>query len=168
MLAITLAKTPACFAAPVPATLGNGQRPDCAKAEPVGARPQGKADESGSTRQVVTWVVGGVGVAALTTGIVYQLQAHSNNQKAAELCRVGVNADSCATFVEHERHDDLVSAAQLDRQIGFVALGVGAAALVTTAVLLITQPGQEPSDDAPQVSVRMGDGGWGAALSGRF
>jgi hypothetical protein len=169
-LLVTLAKAPACFAADPPAPPGSAQRAaaDCAKVAPVGAQPQGKAEASGSSRAIVTWVAGGVGVAGLTTGVVYELMASSNNRKAADLCRSGGDSRSCSTAAEHARHQQLVDAAQSDRQVGLVALSVGGAALVTTAVLLLTGHAEEHPDDAPAVSVGLVDGGWGATLAGRF
>ena len=116
----------------------------------------------------MTLVVAGVGVAALTTGVVYELLAHSNNQKAAELCRAGSDGGSCTDVRELDRHEQLVSAGQRDRSIGFIALGVGGAALVTTAVLLLTGQAQPQPADAPEISLGLSDGAWGATLSGWF
>jgi hypothetical protein len=170
-LLVTLAKTPACFAAPVPATPGSGQRTaaDCAAAPPAGAPPQGNAETSDSSgRAVVTLVVAGVGVAGLTTGIVYELLARSNNHEAGKLCRAGSDGTSCASVAELDRHRQLVSAGDRDHRIGVVALSVGGAALVTTAVLLVTGAAQARPDDAPELSLGLVDGHWGATLGGRF
>jgi hypothetical protein len=170
-LLVTLAKAPPCFAAPAPATPGSGQRTaaDCAEAPPAGARPLAKAEESdGSSRTVVTLLVAGVGVAGLTTGIAYELLARSNNREAAELCRAGSEGGSCADVAERDRHRRLASAADRDRQIGLVALSVGGAALVTTAVLLLTGHAQAHPDDTPELSMGLVDGHWGATLGGRF
>ena len=167
---MTLVKAPACFAAPVPATPSDGQgaAAECAEASPAGARPQPKAEGSGTSREVVTLITAGVGVAALSTGIVYEVLARSNNQKAAQLCQAGSEGGACADVAEFDRHRQLVSAGQRDRQIGFVALGVGGAALVTTAVLLLTASAQAHPDTTPELSVGLGTGDWGATLSGRF
>ena len=93
---------------------------------------------------------------------------HSNNQKAAELCRAGSDGGSCTDVRELDRHEQLVSAGQRDRSIGFIALGVGGAALVTTAVLLLTGQAQPQPADAPEISLGLSDGAWGATLSGWF
>ena len=40
--------------------------------------------------------------------------------------------------------------------------------LVATAVLLLTGPAQARPEDAPELGVGVGNGNWGATLSGRF
>jgi hypothetical protein len=127
-------------------------------------------DGDGGSSKVTALVVGGVGVAALATGTVFMLQGYADNKEALDLCRGGIDMNTCdGGNPERERHKQLVSDAKREQLIGLVTLGIGGAAVITATLLLLTASG----DDAPeQASLELAPSwspqGMGATLSGRF
>lgn len=151
--------------APPPSITSAGNNPPPVEAD-VAPRSGG-----GSNGQLIAgYVVGGLGVAAVATGIVFGLQSQADNSDAKKLCP-DENADgtfSCPNGPEEEaRHDALVEDAKREQTIGWVSVGIGAAAL-TTAVILIVTADSGPSDSAFTVAPILTGDVRGAALSGHF
>jgi hypothetical protein len=112
-------------------------------------------------------VIGGIGIAGLAVGTVFAAQGYSDNQQALKLCHVGASGNDCADKPEQDKHDGLVKDAKRELLIGWVGIGVGGAAVVTSAVMLLT--GGESNDRAElNVSPLWLTGGAGATVSGRF
>ena len=121
----------------------------------------------GGGSKVPALVIGGIGVAGLAVGTVFAVQGYSDNQQALKLCHVGPSGNDCPDKPEHDRHDQLVDDAKRELLIGWVAIGVGGAAVVTSAVMLLT--GGEADDRAAfDVAPLWLAGGAGATVSGRF
>jgi hypothetical protein len=153
-----------------------------APAEPVSsAEPASHVEASplrdngaGGGTNVPAFVIGGVGLAAAAVGTVFLVQSRSDNSEALKLCHT-LDTDGkehCSGTPEQQRHSSFVSKAKRDQIIGFVGIGVGGAAVITAAVMLLTaDSGQK--ETAMQVSPMWdlgasGAGTWGATLSGRF
>jgi hypothetical protein len=112
-------------------------------------------------------VIGGIGIAGLAVGTVFAAQGYSDNQQALKLCHAGTSGNDCNDKAEQDKHDGLVEDAKRELLIGWVAIGVGGAAVVTSAVMLLT--GGESSDRAGiDVAPLWLAGGAGATVSGRF
>jgi hypothetical protein len=112
-------------------------------------------------------VIGGIGIAGLAVGTVFAVQGYNDNQQALKLCHVGESGDDCPNKPEHDKHDQLVSDAKRELLVGWIAIGVGGAAVVTSAVLLLT--GGESNDRAAfDLAPLWLTGGAGATVSGRF
>ena len=102
----------------------------------------------GSNGQVVAgYVVGGVGVAGLATGLIFGLKSQSTNSKAEELCpnKNAQGVYECSSPEEETRHDGYVDDAKSQQLIGFISAGVGLAALTTGIILIVTA-----DDGAPE------------------
>jgi tetratricopeptide (TPR) repeat protein len=122
--------------------------------EPV--PPPSPEPRSGRGLRIAGIVVGSVGVAALAGGIFFYLHASSlHDQAYPPLDRGGYDAgkdDSSKTF----------------RILGWVSLGVGAAALGTGVVLFSASYGSKNSEKTLALTPLLAPGASGASLSGRF
>jgi hypothetical protein len=159
---------------PAPAeTVSSTEPPSHVEASPL--RDTGASGAS----NVPAFVIGGVGLAAAAVGTVFLVQSRSDNSQALKLCHTpGADGkEHCADPAEQQRHSNLVSNATRDQVIGFVGIGVGGAAVITAAVMLLTSDSGQ-KETAMQVSPMWnmvasgggasGGGSWGATLSGRF
>jgi hypothetical protein len=124
-------------------------------------------NSGGGGSNVPALVIGGIGIAGLAVGTVFAVQGYNDNQQALKLCHVGPTGNDCNDKPESDKHDQLVSDAKRELLIGWVAIGVGGAAVVTSAVMLLT--GGESSERAAlDVAPLWLAGGAGATVSGRF
>jgi hypothetical protein len=151
--------------APPPSITSAGNNPPPVEAD-VAPRSSG-----GSNGQVIAgYVVGGLGVAAVATGVVFGLQSRADNNEAKALCPIQ-NPDGswlCENGPdEADRHDALVEDAKREQTIGWVSAGIGVAAL-TTAVILIVTADSGPSESAFTVAPMLTGDVRGAAVSGHF
>lgn len=129
-------------------------------------RDNGNGGGGGSSK-VPALVIGGIGIAGLAVGTVFAVQGYNDNQQALKLCHVGTSGNECNDRTERDKHDQLVDDAKRELLIGWVAIGVGGAAVVTSTVMLLT--GGESSDRAAfDVAPLWLAGGAGATVSGRF
>lgn len=170
----------AAAAAPAAAVAATPQpaQPLPAQPPPQSAPGTASADSGssgGSGLRTTGFVVGGIGVAAAATGAVFLLLGKNENDKALELCQGGVQGNICDTETDVINHDRHVEAAKTNFTIGYVGLGVGAAA-ITTGVILIAVGGSRSSQAAVNserkpsfaFAPRLGGGELGLDLSGRF
>jgi serine/threonine-protein kinase len=86
-------------------------------------------------RRTIGLVVGGFGIAAAATGGVFAALTKSKDNAADGLCTSGDASDTCANETEKHTYEQTVSDAKRYRTYAYVGFGVGAAALVTGAVL---------------------------------
>jgi hypothetical protein len=133
----------------------------------------GSTRDKGEGRKVAALVVGGAGVALVAVGTIFALKSRSDNAEALKLCRVPSNdggPDTCLTPAEDERHGTLVDDAKKWQLLAIGGFAVGGAALITATILLVT--GGDDTDPGSPRAVRfdplLGEGNWGATLSGRF
>lgn len=137
----------------------------------VEASPRDHGGSSGTN--VAALVVGGVGLAALATGTIFEIQSRGNNSDALALCRSPATDNSgklvCLTTPERERHATLVKDATRQQNIAYVGFGVGGAALATAIILYLSGGSSETSSSAQlDFAPTWINGDWGATLSGRF
>src|SRR5262245_18513307 len=76
-------------------------------------------------------VIGSIGLAGLAVGASFGVEFQRANSEAKGLCR----PFECMNTAEKQRHDGLVAEADRARTLGFVAAGIGGAALLTAAYL---------------------------------
>lgn len=143
--------------------------PEAAPA-PVAMEDQG----SGAGRTVATLALSAVAVGGIATGVVFAIQAKNETSAAKKLCTGGDNGATCtgvdggiAERDEALGHRDNAKRAAL---ISYVGLGVGAAALVGTTIMLFTGSGAddgEESQDAQLAPVLAPDFA-GLSVSGQF
>ncbi len=105
--------------------------PRVSEPQSPGAEPE-PATGAGDTRRMIGLVTGGVGIVGLGASMIVGLGAKSKLSDADAYC----GADSCWDQRGIQLHDDARSQAMLATVIG----GVGAAALVTGAILYFTAP----------------------------
>ena len=140
---------------PLPAGAGAGLGP----ADAPAAR--------GTSRRIAAIAVGGLGLAGVGVGGFFGLSAQSSLSEAKDLCN---EHDYCTP-----RGDSLRSSARSKALVATVATGVGAAGLVTAAVLWFTAP----KADAPSIAknqapprqawaVAPAPGAWGMEVSHAF
>ncbi len=110
----------------------------------------GSAPEAGGTQRTVGLVVGGAGIAGLTAGAIFGILTIKKRDDSAAHC-----AGSVCDAQGVQAHDD----AQTLGLVSTIGFGVGAAALVTGAILYFT---------APRGGVQATLGPRGATLSGVF
>jgi len=86
-----------------------------------------------STRHLSAPVVavGTVGLVGIAAAAFFGIEFQRDNSEAKGLCQ----PLECATTAEQTRHQELVTAAEQDRTLAFVSLGIGAAALVTAGYM---------------------------------
>lgn len=123
------------------------------------------------------WITGGVGVAGIAAGTVFALLSRSSASDAASQPCADVADDRgyrCDSQEAAERRNGLLDTANRQRVLGYVGFGVGGAALLTSALLLLTadDPGDEaePSalGDLPFDPIVGQNGAWGAVMRGTF
>jgi hypothetical protein len=107
------------------------------------------ADSGNAGQRTAGFIVGGVGIAGLIAGgavlglAFSQKSSSTTKNNSAPNCMVGVNCPGDSDY----------NASQQDATIAYIVGGVGAAALVTGVVLLVTSgSGKSPGQDAPKPS----------------
>jgi len=119
----------------------------------------------GTSRRIAAIAVGGLGLVGVGAGGFFGLSAQSSLSEAKGLCN---EKDYCTP-----RGDSLRSSAKTKALVATVATGVGAAALVTAAVLWFTAPKSEPIASRPASqrqawAVAPASGAWGVEVSHAF
>ena len=111
--------------------------------------------------KTVGFVVGGVGIAAIGVGAVFGILASSqasNAKSDATLCPDKVCTPAGRSEIDSAKGKALVST---------IGIGVGAAALVTGAVLVLTSPSPKRTTSARLVP-EVGPHGGGMFMTGTF
>jgi hypothetical protein len=150
---------------PPPSITSAGNNPPPVEAD-VAPRSGGGANG----QKVAAYVIGGVGVAALATGVVFGLKSRSTNASAEDLRpdRAPDGTWNCPGGQEElDRHADLVDDAESQQLIGFIGAGVGVAALTTAVILLVTAD-DGPSGSAVTVAPMWASDVRGATLTAHF
>ena len=127
---------------------------------PAATAPRDKPAWTG--QKTAALVAGGVGVLGTGIGLIIGASASSKWSQAKSDCGAGCAQDSVA---EHEKSD-----AQGAATLASVVVGLGAAALVTGAILWFTAPDCVPARRAARIGVTpsANAGGAGARLYGEF
>jgi len=112
----------------------------------------------GKTQRMIGLVTGGVGIVGLGASVIVGLGAKSKLSDADAYC----SADACWDQRGIQLHDDARSQATLATIVG----GVGAAALVTGAVLYFTAPSDKAKTTAATTSPMLMIGPAGVSMKG--
>jgi hypothetical protein len=150
---------------PLDAAPPEKQLTETPKPVPVKVPPPVKhVDPKAKRRTTYAYVIGGLGIASVGIGTFLAVKYKSKNSDAEAICPSSVNCSQA----DIDRHTELLSDAKAFRTGAFVGLGVGAAALITSAALFLA-----PSSSSGSASVRAApfvtaDGSWGAVAAGRF
>jgi hypothetical protein len=143
---------------------------------PVAIEDQG----SGAGRTVATIVLGAVAVGGIATGIVFGIQSKNETDAAKKLCTGGENGATCARgqdgpgfdggVAERDEALDHRDTAKRAALISYVGLGVGAAALVGTTIMLLTSSRGDAGEEASDAKLApvLGRDFAGLGVSGRF
>lgn len=148
-------------AAPVPAV--------APPPEPAQAPPPAKPESRGGVSPV-TWIAGGVAVAGLATGVVFNVLARSANSDAEDRCTNDTDEDACVVKDEDEakKRQDSLDAAKADRTVSYVAFGVGGAAAAVAVVTLLIPRSKAPATNGLTLSPRVSHRGGALFLQGSF
>jgi serine/threonine-protein kinase len=128
--------------------------------------PRDAPAAQGTSRRIAAIAVGGLGLVGVGVGGFFGLSAQSSLSEAKGLCNEN---DYCTP-----RGDTLRSSAKSKALVATVATGVGAAALVTAAVLWFTAPKAEagiasrPAPPRQAWTVAPAAGAWGMEVSRAF
>jgi hypothetical protein len=127
-------------------------------ASPIPASPATEAASDGQTQRIVGWTLGGVGVAAIVTGIVTGLSAKAKDDQAV----AASNAGGCAACgqPEHNAALGLATASTVSFVVGILGVGAG-------AIVFFTAP---KSKDGASATLAIAPAAEGARLvfAGRF
>lgn len=167
-------KEPGTLIVNVPVLTDEKKKPIAAAAVPVATKKPAKqapppAEESSDGfRSAATLGLVGLGTAGIVTGVAMSIQYTGNQQDAESICPESVGC----TPEQVAKHQELVDDAKTARTWAFVGYGVGAASLVSAAILHFTAPSKKdrPSTAA---SIRASvfaspEGTLGGALRGEF
>ncbi len=116
--------------------------------------PPPKDEHPGRTQRIIGYSVGGAGVLVGGVGVWFTLLSVAENKAANE-----------TTNPEHKAQHQ--SDSQSARTIGFVGIGIGAAALIGGIVIVVTAP-HGPQAASLTLTPQVAQGGGGLSLSGRF
>jgi hypothetical protein len=100
-----------------------------------GTRPS--TESSSSTQRTVGYVLGGVGIAALSAGAIFGGLAMSRNEDADDAARACPN-DRCPTEAARSRAVDAIDDATTYANVANVTVGAGLAMIVGGIILVVT------------------------------
>lgn len=127
--------------------------------------PADKGGKPGSTQRIIGYVVGGLGVVGLGVGVAFTLNTISENDKALAICED--DEDDCSEG-DVDDHEDLVNSATASQLNSYVAYGLGAAGVITGAVLVLTAPKGPKKASRITVSPEVAAGHVGLNVSGAW
>jgi serine/threonine-protein kinase len=130
-----------------------------------GKPPEDKGTKPGSTQRIIGFVVGGLGVVGVGVGVVFTLNTISENDKALAICED--DEEEC-TDEDVEDHEDFVNSATASQLNSYVAYGIGAAGIVTGAILVLTAPKGEKKAARITVSPEVAAGHVGLNVRGSW
>jgi tetratricopeptide (TPR) repeat protein len=129
------------------------------------APPTDAGSKAGSTQRIFGFVAGGIGVVSLVVGGVFTMKASSENEDALDICE---DEDDPCTQEDVSDHEQLVKEAEASQLNSYVWYGIGAAGLVTGAVLILTAPSGEKKAAGVRVTPEVGVGHLGLNVSGAW
>jgi hypothetical protein len=145
-----------------------GAAPEVAAPQPDSASPatEPSTKSSGSGLTTLGWVLGGVGVAAIGAGVVFNLSARSDVDRSDNACTQPPDGNTCRDRNDQIEYRDAVSAAETKSTISYVGLGLGSAALATGITLLIVGGGDD--HEAPPVALAVTERSVGLSAGGTW
>jgi len=126
--------------------------------------PAPPGDAKDRRRTTYASVIGGLGIVSVGVGTFLAVKYKAKNSDAEEICPSSVNC----TQAEIDRHAELISDAKTFRAGAFVGLGVGAAALITSAALFLAPSSSASRGGFAAAPFVTADGSWGAVAAGIF
>jgi serine/threonine-protein kinase len=133
--------------------------PASAVSEGVNPPPADIPPSDGSTQRTLAFVAGGVGIVGIGVGTFFGLRAIKKNKDAEKFCE----GTRCTADAE-----SLTDQAKSSALVSDIGIGVGAAALITGAVLYFTLPKSAPSAKRMRLTPLANSHGGGMFLSGAF
>jgi len=124
------------------------------------ARVEFDSSEGGLNRRLIGWGVVGLGGAALVTGAVFTGLVLDNNNEGAELAE--------QESIDGDRGRDVIDRGERFTTLQYVSYGVGAALVVSGAILLVLDDPQEAEERDAWIGPVQTPDGFGAAVMGRF
>jgi hypothetical protein len=128
-------------------------------------RDRAPARRGSTVRAILPWVSLGASVASLTAGTTLYLMGVADHGRITD--SRGYEDPNGISPLTEVRARDLVSSGETKKTLGAVGLGLGGALLVTSIVLFITSPGDEPPTNAavePSIGVAFAPGPRGGSL----
>jgi hypothetical protein len=113
-------------------------------------------------RKYLTIGAGATGVAAVGIGLLFGAKARSTYNDAKALC-VNLTCDPA----DYPKGKQLIQDAHSDATVSNVLVAAGGAAIVASAILFLTTPGEREQATA-RITPIIHDGGTGLAIIGRF
>jgi hypothetical protein len=133
------------------------------KADPV-APAAPRVDPKAKRRTTYAYAIGSLGIVSVGLGTFLAVKYKSKNSAAEDICPGSVGCSQS----DIERHEDLVSDAKSLRTGAFIGLGVGAAALITSAALFLAPSSAVGTANVQAAPFVTTDGSWGAVAVGKF
>jgi hypothetical protein len=149
--------------APPPEPAPTPAPPPAAREEvpaPLGPKPPVVDENPGHGKKVTGAVIAGLGAAAIVTGIVFGIQASSQADKVSQLSLSGGTWST--TFADAE------SSGQRDQTISYVAIGVGAAAVVGGTILYVMGATEHTAPAPAPVALGLRPGGADLVVTWRY
>jgi hypothetical protein len=127
--------------------------------------PEPAIDKGGpadKTQRTAGYIVGGVGIVGLAVGTIFGFRVLSKNDDSESICPTGQLCSPRDQARYHQTVDDARSA----RTVALLGLGLGGAAVVTGAALVLTAPKDKPA--VVSFVPTLGIGRVGASLQGAW
>jgi len=128
------------------------------------APPVERADPKARRRNAYAYMIGGLGVVSVGVGTFLAIKYKSKNSAAEDICPSSVGCSQS----DIDRHSELVSDAKAFRTGAFIGIGVGAAALITSAALFLAPSASTSAGSFRTAPFVTADGSWGAVAVGSF
>ena len=127
------------------------QPPPPMPATPPPPAPVEATSRGGSAQKTIGFVVGGAGVVGLGTGLAFGLMRNANVDERDKICPSSVHC----SVSEGERVEELTDQGKKNATVSNIAFGVGGAALLLGAVLVLTAgDSKESGKPSAQVHIR--------------
>ncbi|HVJ18543.1 MAG TPA: tetratricopeptide repeat protein [Polyangiaceae bacterium] len=139
--------------------------PAAAATTPAPAPEPGEQSSGGGVK-TLGFVLGGVGVLGLGAGLVFNLNARSDAERAGEACTELPDGNTCRDSKDLTDYRDAVDSAETNRTLSYVGFGIGAAALATGITLILV--GGSERESPPPVAFDFTQSSLGLSARGRW
>ncbi len=124
--------------------------------------PAANIARPGRTRRMAAIATGGGGVVLVGVGVVFGVLARGERDRVSQLCGGAIDRCDPSGYDEATLHH---ARAGRDALLGNLGIGLGAAAVITGAVLFLTAPRGER---ATRISTSIAPGNVGLVVAGSF
>jgi hypothetical protein len=112
------------------------------------ASPPPASTSSGGSQRTVGYVLGGVGIAALSAGAIFGVLAMSRSSDADDAASACPN-DRCPTEAARSRAVDAIDQANTYANVANITVGAGAAMIIAGIVLVVTSKPESAASSLP-------------------